>query len=98
MEILAIDPGNTQSAAVLYDTNDKQIMEHMILPNQSMLEHLHQEPYDFLVIEMIACYGMAVGKDVFETVYWIGRFSQIAGGEERGKVARIYRGEVKMNI
>jgi len=97
-EILAIDPGNTQSAAVLYNTKTWAVIQHMLIPNAEMLEYVQCESYDHLALEMIACYGMAVGKTVFETVYWIGRFSQMAGGEERGKVTRVYRKDVKMYL
>ena len=53
--------------------------------------------YDIVVIEMIASYGMPVGKEVFETCVWIGRFTQQT--YEIGKEYKyIYRKDEKMNI
>lgn len=53
--------------------------------------------YDLLVIEMIASYGMAVGKEVFDTCVWIGRFKETAIMNHK-KVEYIYRKDEKMNI
>jgi len=50
---------------------------------------------DDLAIEMIASYGMAVGKEVFETCVWIGRFWQVWPGVS---VTRIYRKDVKLHL
>lgn len=74
MIIIAIDPGSEQSAFVLYDTEQKLIIDKRILENGLLLGYMQDVVFDELVIEMIACYGMPVGKSVFETCVWIGRF------------------------
>lgn len=91
MRILAIDPGNTESAYVLME-NYKPIKFGKI-PNDEMLKVCEESEYQIAAIEMIASYGMAVGKEVFETCVWIGRFRQLAKDHEY-----IYRKEVKMNL
>ena len=48
-----------------------------------------------IAIEMIASYGMAVGKEVFETCVWIGRFVQAAGVD---RVRLVYRKDVKLHL
>lgn len=95
--ILAIDPGNTKSAVVVYST-DGVPESGQILTNDEVLDRLHRGPLvGRVVIEMIASYGMAVGKEVFETCVWIGRFMQTA--IDRGMfVHRVFRSEVKMHL
>ena len=51
---------------------------------------------DELAIEMVASYGMAVGKEVFETVRWIGRFQQC--WRDPDAVRLIYRRDVKLHL
>lgn len=91
MKILAIDPGNKNSAWVILD--GLTIVGHGYGPNEELL----LSPADdvTLVVEMVQSFGMAVGKEVFETVFWIGRFCQMW---EPFKWDRIYRGEVKMHL
>lgn len=77
--VLAIDPGNTQSAYVVIDT-DRRPLWFGKVPNDELRTLLHANWWewnpDATAIEMIASYGMAVGADVFETCVWIGRFDE----------------------
>jgi len=90
--LLAIDPGNEQSAFVLYDTETKDIYDKRIMANGLLQGYMIDVVFDELVIEMIACYGMPVGKTVFETCVWIGRFIETA----RKPFNFIYRKDEKM--
>lgn len=75
MRILAIDPGNVESAYVTIGADYRPI-EFDKLRNDELLDRLLFEPADLAAIEMVASYGMAVGADVFETCVWTGRFYQ----------------------
>jgi hypothetical protein len=104
MNILAIDPGNTHSAYVLYETSRPTIHGFGLKTNGELLEMVKYPmmfgpPYmhpDETVIEMVACYGMAVGAEVFETCYWIGRFAQ--QWDDETTLHRMFRREVKMHL
>lgn len=92
--ILAIDPGNTKSAWVLF--RDGKIIEKGIYANDDLAAELgHHFAFieaEHLAVEMIASYGMAVGAEVFETCVWIGRFVQAWGGPH----SLVYRKDVKL--
>lgn len=78
--ILAIDPGSTESAVVCYDNGD--ILWKAKLPNVAMMRQVLSWEWKaeaHLAIEMPACYGMAVGKTVFETCRWVGIFQHAFG-------------------
>jgi hypothetical protein len=52
-----------------------------------------------LAVEMIASYGMPVGREVFETCVWIGRFVQHWTNHTNGGPYRlVYRSEVKIHV
>jgi hypothetical protein len=53
--------------------------------------------HPIVVIEMVACYGMPVGAEVFETCTWIGRYLELAEQLEM-KTARIFRREIKIAL
>lgn len=97
MRILAIDPGNVQSAYVLME--DRTPVEFGKTNNDEVLQVIHREAKElnFCIIEMVASYGKPVGKDVFETCVWIGRFAE-ASLWQKCKVDYIYRMEEKVNL
>lgn len=101
--LLAIDPGDVESAWVVLDVDTRRPLWIAKEANERVLElclgarpDTLQLPFEGAV-EMIASYGMPVGKEVFETCVWIGRFSQ-ALDDAFGRVPElIYRREVKLH-
>lgn len=93
--ILAIDPGNIDSAYVIVDENYR-IIEKDKVPNVAMLDIVVGFDYDELVIEKIACYGMPVGAETFDTCIWIGRFWQAS--PHCNDVSFVFRREEKMTL
>ncbi len=80
--ILAIDPGPVQSAwLTLWDGIPQQgyfgIIENDGLRSEIGASGRWNEP-PVVVIEKVQSYGMAVGAEVFETVFWSGRFAEAA--------------------
>lgn len=94
MTILAIDPGTTESGYCIYD--GARVHESGVLPNAEMLVRVQQWPAQRLAVEMIASYGMAVGREVFETCVWIGRFQQ--AWRDPSAVELVYRKDVKLHL
>lgn len=104
MRIIAIDPGNERSAMMLYGSNDKAITLAGIYENEDVRRRLRDDRdreygthAQVLVVEMIASYGMPVGKEVFDTCLWIGRFCE-AWEDATHRVELIYRKDVKMHL
>lgn len=103
--LLAIDPGNVQSAYCLLRKDYKPV-EFAKIDNDELVRRImtFDWPIDRYAldpkgaaIEMIASYGMAVGREVFETCVWIGRFEQALHCAQV-EVEKIYRSEEKMCI
>lgn len=95
MRVLAIDPGNTESAYCFIDAETLEPGLFGKVPNNQLLSVINLSSYGFIVIERIASYGMAVGRDVFETCEWVGRFTQAA---IPAVADYIYRKEEKLHI
>ena len=98
--ILAIDPGNKQSAYVVIDKDLKPI-QFAKVDNEKLMKLIKSGEFNgcnHLAIEMIASYGMAVGKTVFETCVWIGIFMEALKTEYGLKATWVYRKDVKMNV
>lgn len=96
--ILAIDPGNELSGYVVVHVQDNvidRVLDCGKVPNIEMIEVMDRNDPCEIAIEMVASYGMAVGKEVFETCVWIGEFSRHA--KDLGIIpVRIYRTQEKM--
>lgn len=95
MVILAIDPGNTQTGYAVIEMPEFRLVEFGKIDNEMMLDRIVRSdlpPADALAIEMVASYGMAVGREVFETCVWIGRFHQAA---DHPNTHYVYRKEEK---
>lgn len=65
-------------------SNGITVVDHGYMDNGLMLDHLMRERVTenhgqrrVLVIEQVESFGMAVGREVFETVFWTGRFAQV---------------------
>ena len=97
MKILAIDPGNIKSAYALIEFEPFKLHEFGKVDNNDLIARLSalSKAVDHTAIEMIASYGMAVGKSVFDTCVWIGKFSREM--ERAGSTPElIYRAQEKM--
>jgi hypothetical protein len=81
MIIWAIDPGPKESAFLIWDGS--VIHSKAIDDNESILHYMGLPDHNRdiqLAVEWIEAMGMAVGKEVFETCLWVGRFVQAYGG------------------
>ena len=78
MNLLAIDPGNLDSGYCLMDTETLRPIEFGKISNHELENLLANMHIGQIVIEKIVSYGMAVGKEVFDTCVEIGRLSMIA--------------------
>lgn len=106
--ILAIDPGNIESAYVVLDQETLKPQWFAKVDNEELLEAICFGEFNHvthIAIEMIAHYGagMPAGKSVFDTCVWIGRFWQAiissqCIGINPDDLKFIYRKEVKMNL
>ena len=98
MQILAIDPGTTESAFCLMD-GKCNVLDKGKVPNSDMLKYiwLNAKKIDHLVCEMVASYGMAVGAEVFETCTMIGQIERTADIKEIPR-SRIFRIDEKIAI
>jgi len=92
MKILAIDPGNIQSAILVWD--GKRILHKEIGDNDVLISNINLLLGDILVIEQIRCMGMAVGATILDTVFWTGRFCE----RWEGDFHLMPRHEVKMHL
>ncbi|RNL61374.1 hypothetical protein EFK50_16575 [Nocardioides marmoriginsengisoli] len=98
--ILGIDPGNIDSAFTLIEAETCKPVELGKVRNEDLIDWLtvFAHKADYVGIEMVASYGMPVGKEVFDTCVAVGKFSQlIAIYAPTVSVTLIYRLAVKLH-
>lgn len=95
MKILAIDSGNTESGYALVEMPEFKLIAFGKAKNGELLERLKGFECDEVALEMVASYGMSVGKSVFQTCVWIGRFWEALKDK---KVFFVYRKDEKMAL
>lgn len=83
--IIGIDPANIQSAYCIVDGYTLKPLKFAKLPNEEMYRQMIDDLMSFhlvrgdiveVAIEMIASYGMPVGREVFDTCVWIGQLKE----------------------
>jgi hypothetical protein len=92
--VIGVDPGTEKSAFATF--NGKDVLAFGIVENNALRHHAMWE-HQNVFCEMIASYGMAVGASTFETVYWIGRFVELAA-ISGGNVTRVFRKDIKLHL
>lgn len=102
--IIAVDPGTETSGFVIYDEVNKIVgMAVAEMPNAEVLANLYQttkvseDAAPIVVCEWIESFGLAVGKEVFQTVRWIGRFEEAMLSKGR-PFYTVTRKQVKINL
>jgi len=96
--ILAIDPGPTHSAFLLWDNG--MVASKGIYSNAELWACLRAGEWGdgMIAIEMVACYGMPVGMEVFETCVNIGRIVEICCRHRGNEIRRVYRRDIKLHL
>lgn len=101
MFILAIDPGNIESAYCVIHVETLKPAEFGKIENDKLRCRLDglaaKYKLEAMAIEMIASYGMPVGATVFDTCVWIGRFKEVLFDYPLD-IEYIYRKDEKMHI
>ena len=105
MRVLAIDPGSTESAYVVIDTDTRRPVAFDKTDNETLRDNL----YDLRIpgfdsgksyIEQIGHYGtgMPAGKTVFDTCVWIGRFYEAIFTRSDYPPELVLRAKVKTHL
>lgn len=95
--IFAIDPGNKESAFVIVTDDLSKVINKGKVDNEDLLDIICLvNQVSHVAIEGIQSYGMPVGKEVFETCYFIGRLQETFLREHGKFPLMIYRKEEKI--
>lgn len=95
MTVITVDPGYRQSAYLVFD--GQRILSHGIEPNETLLARLAgPSEADVLVLEEMQFFrSFGAGREVFESVFWSGRFAQVWAPRP---CERILRSQVRAHL
>ena len=101
--ILGIDPGCELSAYCLCDYDTLKPKDFGKVTNAELIDKvitlINDNAMQVVAVELIQSYGMAVGKEVFETCYFIGKLcDRIERNTSIKQIRRIYRKDEKLAI
>jgi len=101
--ILGLDPGTTKSQIVVWD--GERVSFSAFYENADCLTALRQlhgfhpaEHEPLLAMERFESMGASVGKEVFETVYWSGRFHEAYELSAGRPPVGVTRRQVKLHL
>ena len=97
--IMAIDPGPIESGWVIM--SGKLIIRFGINSNWELRTIIREAKPEVVAMsyEMIGSYGMPVGKEIFNTCVWIGRFLESFYGDDTNEDGNpIFRRDVKLHL
>jgi Holliday junction resolvasome RuvABC endonuclease subunit len=104
VRILAIDPGNTESGYAVIERGTCKPIDIGKISNGLLRAFIRNGQLlvavDHVAIEMVEGRGMPVGKDVFETVVWVGRFRELVDTrfvDPDANISLVYRRNVKLH-
>lgn len=92
--ILAIDPGSSESGWVVFDQDTGRPTAAGKDPNPAVLASVRSIHADVVVIEWTSPRGMLASLQLFEAMWWAGRFAQAA----IVPVERLERGAAKKHL
>lgn len=104
--LMAIDPGTSESAFVVMDTEDYRIVDKGKVENDALMALVKTGYFDMMAIEWIQNYGARLiggkvvggaGQSIFETCRFVGRIQQISL-DMGSPVHLIYRTTIKAHI
>jgi hypothetical protein len=92
--ILGIDPGTTETGWAKYNLSDHAVIDCGVTGNAGFerMLRLNDIRANYYACEWVESFGMPVGKEIFETVHFIGRISTLV------PIWRVTRKEVKLNL
>lgn len=96
MNLLALDPGTTETGYVIIEFG--KLKKFGKLNNNDILDLIFNYPLTHLAIEKIAFYGVMAGASTFETCFWSGRFYEAWESQLKKQAIMVYRKDVKMEL